>query len=274
MHHVRFILQRMTGESSWLDDMPQIYDRCLGPALFEPYARHLAGIAAELAPASVLELAAGTGIVTAQLVRALPAAAITATDLNPAMVAWASQQVDGPTWLRADAQSLDFDDASFDLVLCQFGVMFFPDKPTAFAQSARVLRAGGRFVFAVWDAAEASDFPAALMAGLAEMFPVAPPDFIARIPHGYHDAERITQDVTAGGLAVESIERVVLRGSAPSAAVLAEGFCYGTPLRFALAERGDLTELYERVVEQLTTRLGAGPLEGDNAAYVVTAVRS
>jgi SAM-dependent methyltransferase len=263
----------MTGNTCWLDGMPEIYDRCLGPALFAPYAQRLAGIAAARAPQAVLEVAAGTGIVTAELVRTLPTAQITATDLNPAMVAWAARRVSGPTWLPADAQCLQFRDASFDMIVCQFGVMFFPDKAKAFTEAARVLRPDGVFVFTVWDTVNTSHFPAALVAGLAEVIPDSPPDFLVRIPHGYHDPDQIRLDVTAGGLVVESIERLVLRGTASSARVIAEGFCYGTPLRFALQERGDIELFTEALAEQMTVQLGAGPVEGDLAGYVVSVRR-
>lgn len=263
----------MTGDARWLDSMPEIYDRCLGPALFAPYARRLARIAAAHAPHTVLEVAAGTGIVTAELVRALSRAQITATDLNPAMVAWAEQRVSGPQWLPADAQCLDFADASFDMIVCQFGVMFFPDKPKAFGEFARVLRPGGTLLFTVWDSVHGSRFPAALVAGLAELIPDDPPDFVVRIPHGYHDRDRIRLDLAAGGLVVESFERLVLRGSAPSARVIAEGFCYGTPLRFALEQRGDIEQVADALAQRMTVRLGDGPIEGDLAGYVVSVRR-
>ena len=207
--------------------------RHLAPAVFAPYAQRLAGIAAAHAPQAVLEVAAGTGIVTAELVRALPAEQITATDLNPAMVAWAAQRVSGPRWMPADAQRLQFKDASFDMIVCQFGVMFFPDKSKAFAEAARVLRPDGVFVFTAWD----------------------------------------TIDIAAGGLVVESIERLVLRGTAPSARVIAEGFCYGTPLRFELQERGDIEQFTDKLAGRMTLELGAGPVEGDMAGYVVSARR-
>jgi ubiquinone/menaquinone biosynthesis C-methylase UbiE len=188
-------------------------------------------------------------------------------------VAVARERVSGPTWLVADAQALDFQAAAFDLIVCQFGVMFFPDKAAAFAQAARVLRPGGRYVFTVWDSVDTSLFPDALVAVLADLFPADPPDFVERIPHGYHDQEQIRSDAAAGGLEVESIERIVLRGTAASARTLAEGFCFGTPLRFALQKRGDLGALTDAVAQRLTLRLGEGSVEGDLAAFVVTARR-
>jgi SAM-dependent methyltransferase len=190
----------MSTDASWVEAMPEIYDRCLGPALFEPFAARVGAAAAAYSPARVLEIAAGTGIGTAELVRAAPAAHITATDLNPAMAAWGAQHVPGATWAVADAQSLHFPDASFDLVICQFGAMFFPDRPAAFAEAARVLAPAGSMLLTVWGPLARSDFPAALTASLAVVLPEDPPTFVARIPHGYADPERIRQDLRAGGL--------------------------------------------------------------------------
>jgi SAM-dependent methyltransferase len=263
----------MPNEANWLDAMPEVYDRCLGPALFRPYAEQLAAIAADYHPAAVLELAAGTGIVTAELARNLPAAQLTATDLNPAMVAWGSQRVPGATWLAADAQDLQFADAGFDLVVCQFGVMFFPDRAAAFAETARVLLRQGSFLFAAWDTVATTEFAAALVAVLDDVLPGGAPDFLSRIPHGYHDVSRIEADVAAGGLTLDGIERTVLRGTSPSAWAVAEGYCYGTPLRFALQERGDLDQLATAVADGMLARLGGGPVSSDLGALVVRAHR-
>lgn len=264
----------MSVDASWVETMPEIYDRCLGPALFAPFAARLADMAAALAPQRVLELAAGTGIATAELVRTLSGAHITATDLNPAMVSWAAERISGATWLQADAQRLALPEGSFELVLCQFGVMFFPDKPAAFAEAARVLTPAGTILFSVWDAVETSDFPAALVASLAAVLPDDPPSFLVRVPHGYTDPNQIERDLRAGGLRPNAIDRLVLRGRAPSARALTEGFCLGTPLRFALEERGPLDSLTEALAEEMTARLGAGPIEGELAAYVVSARRA
>ena len=216
-------------------------------------------------------MAAGTGIATRELVRALPGAAVVATDLNPAMVSWARERVPGATWSVADAQHLDLAPASFDLVVCQFGVMFFPDRRQAYAEAARVLVPGGTLLFAVWDAVELSPFPHALMQSLAAMLPEDPPSFVVRVPHGYAEVGRIREDLEAAGLVVDAVDRVVLDGRAASAGTLAEGFCLGSPLRFELAERGDLAELQQAVAEQMTLRLGPGLVEGDLAALVVLA---
>ncbi len=251
--------------------MPETYDRCLGPALFAPFAAHVATMVAALRPRRVLELAAGTGIATAAMVAALPETDVTATDLNPAMVAWGAAHVPGARWIQADAQKLDFPDATYHLVVCQFGVMFLPSKPAAFAEVARVLTPGGTMVFTVWDTVEGSDFTAAMVGSLATVLPDDPPDFISRVPHGYTDPDQIAADVSAGGLRPVSVERVVLRGRSPSARAIAEGFCLGTPLRFALEERGSLGGLAESLGDEMVARLGEGPLDGDLTAFVVTA---
>lgn len=253
--------------------MPETYNRCLGPALFAPFAARLAGMAAALSPRRVLELAAGTGIVTEALVRRLPAAHITATDLNPAMVAWAQAHVAGATWQQADAQNLPFDDNAFELVVCQFGAMFFPDKRTAFAEAARVLAPNGTALFAVWDVVEASTFAAALVDAVARVLPDDPPTFIARVPHGYTDPAQIASDLESSGLNGVSVERVVLTGGSPSARVVAEGFCLGTPLRFALEQRGDPKRLTDAVADEMTSTLGAGAVDGEMAAFIASGRR-
>jgi SAM-dependent methyltransferase len=261
----------MTGEATWVGSMAEIYDRCLGSVWFEPYAQHVAGVVAALAPQDVLEIAAGTGRVTRALVGAVPAARIIATDLNPAMVEWGSAHTPGAVWQQADALDLPFPDAAFDAAVCQFGVMFFPDRTTGFRETARVLRPAGTLVFSVWDAIEHNDVAEECVIALREVLGGPAPDFLERTPHGYHDADRIRADVTDGGLEVLAIDRVRLRGRADSAAAVAEGLCCGTPLRFELAELGDPAEIGGRLAARLTERLGTGPVEGELSAYVVSA---
>jgi SAM-dependent methyltransferase len=219
----------------------------------------------------VLELAAGTGILTAGLVEALPDATITATDLNPAMVEYAAARVPDATWEVADAMDLTYADGSFDLVVCQCGVMFFPDRVGAYRQVRRVLAPGGVFLFNAWDTLDTCDIEAAMVEGLTEVLPGDTPDFLERIPHGYADPDRMQADVQAAGLRLAALTRSVLHGVAPSARTVAEGYCLGTPLRFELQERGELADLVPRVVAAVTARLGEGPVDGALAAYVVRA---
>jgi SAM-dependent methyltransferase len=254
--------------------MSEVYDRCLGPAVFAPLAADLSNRAMLHSSATrVLELAAGTGILTAGLVAALPRAEITATDLNPAMVEYAAARVPEATWRVADAMDLDFVDDAFDLVACQCGVMFFPDKVTAYREVRRVLAPGGLFLFNAWDTLDTHDAESALMAALAEVFTQDPPDFIARVPHGYADADRMRADVEAAGFRFDGLVRNSLVGVSPSAATLAEGYCLGTPLRFELQQRGDLADITPRVAAAMTRILGEGPVEGRLGEYVVRAVK-
>ena len=182
--------------------IPQVYDRHMVPLMFESYAQDLAARAAELAPLRVLEIAAGTGVLTRALVSVLPTtAAIVATDLNPHMLDQArARGTDRPVdWQQADAMALPFADDSFDLVVCQFGAMFFPDKRRGFAEARRVLKTGGHLLFNTWDRVERNAFAATVLRALGSMFPADPPTFLARVPHGYHDADAIRADLQGGG---------------------------------------------------------------------------
>ena len=262
------------ADNSWVGPMAEVYDRCLGPGVFAPFAAELASRARAFAdPKQVLELAAGTGILTAGLVAAFPEAEVTATDLNPAMVGYAEERVPDAAWRVADAMSLDFDEGSFDLVCCQFGVMFFPDKVTAYRGVRRVLAPGGLFLFNAWDTLDTHEVEAAVAESFVEVLGSDAPDFLARIPHGYADPDRMRADVEAAGLRFKSVVRNVVVGVSASAASLAEGYCLGTPNRFELQEHGDLAHIVPRVSAALTRRLGEGPVEASMAAYVVRAYR-
>jgi SAM-dependent methyltransferase len=251
--------------------MPEIYDRALGPVVFQPFAVELAGRVAGFNPARVLELAAGTGRLTGELIRVLPHAEIVATDLNTAMVEYAARRVPGARWQQADAQSLPFPDRGFDVVICQFGVMFLPAKPAAFAEAGRMLRPGGRLVFNTWAALDTHDFGRAVVAAVRRIFPDDPPTFLDTIPHGYADPDRVRADLAAAGLVCEAVDTVTLQGTADSAARVARGFCTGTPLRAEIEARGDLAETTAEVEALVCAALGSGPVTGDMTAYVVVA---
>ncbi|HEY2488659.1 MAG TPA: methyltransferase domain-containing protein [Streptosporangiaceae bacterium] len=255
----------------WAGSMPRAYDRWLAPTLFRPFAIDLARRAARFAPRRLLEIAAGTGVLTRELVTAVPAAQVTATDLNAAMIEFGSRQVPLAIWRQADALRLPFDDRTFDLIACQFGVMFFPDRPAAFREMGRVLGPAGRLLFSTWGAVETHGFAAALAAGLAHVFPDDPPAFVVAVPHGYCDLGQVAADVAAGGLECASAVPVTLVGHAASAADVAVGFCTGTPLRAAIEARGDLAAYTARVADQMTARLGPGPVTAKMTAYVIEA---
>ena len=231
----------MTQDAAFAGSIPAIYEECLVPVLFAPYARDLARRAAALGPARVLELAAGTGVVSAMLAEALPDAEIVATDLNPAMLAVAAARTRLPN-LRfepADAQALPFGDGAFDLVVAQFGAMFFPDKPAAFAEARRVMKPGGMLLFNVWDAIAANPGSAELQRAVREAVADSPagpaPEFLTRTPFGYHDRALIEADLRAGGFAEVAIETVAATSPPGSADRLARGMCEGSPLANELA---------------------------------------
>ncbi len=251
--------------------MPEAYDRWLAPAVFRPFAADLAQRAARLQPTRVLEIAAGTGVLTRELVAALPDAHVTATDLNGAMVHFGSRQAPGADWQQADALDLTFDDAAFDLVLCQFGVMFFPDKPAAFREMRRVLRQHGTVMFNTWATIDTHGFAAALLACIERAFPEDPPTFLVAVPHGYPDLNQVTADLAAGGLERVSAETVTLEGRAGAAADIASGFCTGTPLRMEIESRGDLAASTAVISEEMTALLGAGPITARMTSYVIEA---
>ncbi|WP_411105299.1 class I SAM-dependent methyltransferase [Streptomyces sp. cmx-4-9] len=251
--------------------MPAAYEHHLVPVVFRPFAADLAARAARLHPRRILELAAGTGALTSALLAAAPSAEVTATDLNEAMVALGSARAPGALWLQADAQRLPFPDGSFDLVACQFGVMFFPDRVAAYTEVRRVLAPGGRFLFTTWGPLDTHAFGAALQAGLERAFPADPPQFLRTVPHGYADPAAVAADLAAAGLAVAEEQELTLEGRAPSAADVATGFLAGTPVRAAVEERGGGPSAVAAVTEEMTSRLGPGPVTAPMTAYVFLA---
>ena len=192
-------------DHSFAGSIPLIYDEYLVPLTFAPLAEDLVSRLRQRRPSRVLEIAAGTGVVTRALAAALPQdVSIVATDLNQAMIdrAAAAGTARPVTWRQADAQQLPFPDGAFDAVVCQFGVMFFPEKARAFSEIRRVLGTGGVFVFNVWDRLEEHEVEDTVTQALAAVFPADPPRFLARTPHGYHDRHVIERDLERGDVAV------------------------------------------------------------------------
>lgn len=257
--------------------IPTVYDELLGPLLFEPYAEDLAlRVSALGALGAVLETAAGTGIVTRALARVLsPSAKIVATDLNEAMlkVAAAHTKAESVRFQPADAQRLPFGDEEFDAVVCQFGIMFFPDKAAGFREARRVLKAGGHLVFNVWDRLDRNDVSQAAGEAVAALFPADPPRFMERVPFGWNDADQIRRELESAGFGEIAIEQVEKTTRAPSAAVVAAGLCKGTPLRNELEARanGRLDAITSAVSETLTARYGSAPFDQRMSALVVVA---
>lgn len=264
------------GDTAFSGSIASIYDAYLGPLIFEPYAEDLANRLAALKPERVLETAAGTGIVTRALLRVLSGSAtVLATDLNQPMLDRAAEQVSSNqvSWQQADAQTLPFPDATFDAVVCQFGVMFFPDKPKAYREARRVLKPGGHFIFNVWDSIEHNEFADLVTASVADMFADDPPRFLARTPHGYHDKQAILAEVRGAGFVNVAAETLTRRSVAPTCREPAFAYCQGTPLRNEIEVRDSsrLMEATEAAADRIKLRFGSGPVDGMIQAHVITA---
>lgn len=258
--------------------IPVLYERLMVPLLFAPYAEDLAARVAALSPGRVLETACGTGAVTRQLARRLPPATeIVATDLNGPMLE-AAATATGARPVRfevVDAMSLPFDDASFDVVACQFGVMFFPDRARALSEARRVLRPGGRLLFSTWDRIEENDIADAVTQGVTTLFPSDPPSFLSRTPYGWHDVHAVVDTVRRAGFEAEpAVVSLQCRTRARSAREAAEAFCLGTPLRGEIEARDPAA--MDRAIEAATRAVAArlGPaMEGRLRAHVVSVAR-
>jgi len=262
------------GDSVFSGSVAEIYHEYLTPLLFEFYSHELAKVVGEEAAGSALELAAGTGNVTRAMVDLLGnKVSITATDLNQPMMDFAQMVRSDPNvrWEQADATALPFDDGVFDVVVCQFSVMFFPDKVKAYSEALRVLRPGGRFVFSVWDSLEENVFPQTVERTLGVLFPDDPPLFMSRTPFGYFDIDAIAADVRAGGFSGElKTETVSAMSKAKDARAAAIAFCHGTPVLAAIESRDSsrVDHAVELVREAFCEQFGEGEIEGKMRAHV------
>jgi ubiquinone/menaquinone biosynthesis C-methylase UbiE len=268
----------LESDKAFTGSVPENYDRYLVPLIFEPYAANMAERAASLSPGAVLEVATGTGVVTRALAPKLSASAsYVATDLNQAMLDYASSQQPPDnriTWRQADALELPFANAFFDLVCCQFGAMFFPDRQMAYRDAKRVLKPGGHFLFSVWDRIEENVFADDVTTALAKMFPDDPPNFLARTPHGYHDAAQIRSELQNAGFSRVLIETRAEQSRAPSPRLPAIAYCQGTPLRNEIEARdaGKLEAATDCAESAIAERHGHGEVAAKIQAHVITAM--
>ena len=258
--------------------IPENYDRYMVPLIFEPFAADLAQRAAAFSPRAVLETAAGSGVVTRALApRLSPSASYAVTDLNQPMLDYASSR-QGPdsriTWRRADALALPFEDEAFDLVCCQFGAMFFPDRISGYREAKRVLKPGGYFLFNVWDRIEENVFADDVTNALAKIFPSDPPRFLARTPHGYHDTALIRGELENAGFSRVMIETRAEQSRASSPRQVAIAYCQGTPLRNEIEARdaAGLDAATDHAASAIADRHGSGEVTAKIQAHVIVAV--
>jgi SAM-dependent methyltransferase len=250
--------------TAFVGSVPQQYEQGLGPLIFLDYAADIAQRVAAGNPARVLETAAGTGIVTRKLRDALPAGArLMATDLNPPMLEIArtkfraGEQVE---FQPADAVALPFANESFDAVVCQFGVMFFPDKAKSCCEVYRVLAPGGRYVFSVWDAHRYNPFGRIAHEIAGRFFPADPPQFYS-VPFSCHQIDPIKESLIAAGFSDISVAVIRLEKEIPDAGIFARGLIYGNPLIDQIRARGGVEpELFvDALVEALRHEFGTDP---------------
>ncbi len=262
--------------TQFVGSIPEQYDRYLGPMFFAPFAKDLVRRLPRLMAGSVLEVACGTGIVTECLRHELPGAvAIVATDLSEPMLTYARANRElGVTvsWRQADAQALPFPDACFDAAVCQFGLMFIPDRTMALREARRVLKPGGTLAFSVW--AGFQDNPVGRIADqvISRFFPVDPPGFY-RIPFGLDDEPGLRRLLTSVGFEVTLAERVTMTASSPSANEAATGLVFGNPVALAIQERGTVppADILNAMTQALSAFGGAAPFHSTMCALVFVA---
>lgn len=274
--------QPTPADARFVDSVPGVYDRYLGPFLFTPLAADLAGrmILPEGRAARVLELAAGTGRLTEQLPAWLPAGStIVATDLNAPMLEVAKRRVagaDGRTveWRApVDAQALPFGDGEFDAVVCQLGIMFFPDRPRAALEALRVLRPGGHWLLNVMGALDENPMGGVVAGVVARLFPDDPPPFF-RVPFSFPDPVALMSLADEAGFEDVDVSVVDRVAEAPSARDAAYGFVFGNPGAQAVRDRGGDPEAVVRAVaEALASEYGDHPLRIPLRARVLSACK-
>ena len=267
--------------ASFTGSIPEIYDAHLGPMLFEFPAKDLANRVKDKisAESKVLEVACGTGISTHYLREALPQNVhITATDLNPAMLDFAKNKhanLSGVTFEIADALSLPFDDQVFDAVICQFGIMFFPDKSKGLSEMARALKPGGILAFNVWDSMEQNRSVALAHETITSFFEIDPPQFLTT-PFGFYDIDHIKSLITQTGFT--NIESHIVSETVEGldATHIAKGFVEGNPGVIEINERAtvEVSLVTKATADALEKAYGSSPLEVKFQEIVFTAIKS
>lgn len=265
-----------SNSSQFVGDIPEHYDAALGPNIFLGHAEDIVSRAAKLPASQTLELAAGTGIVSRLLRDALPpTTTLTVTDLNPPMLAVAARKFRPDELVRfqtADAMQLPFDDHAFDLVVCQFGVMFFSDKPASFRETRRVLRNGGCYLLSAWGTLADNPFARIAHEAVLECFPNNPPGFY-QTPFSYADAQTALGDLRAAGFSSVIHEIVRLTRAVQDLQAFARGLVFGNPLIDEIRQRGGVhpDDVASNIERRLRAAWGAEPVTMPLLAHIYCA---
>ena len=260
-------------------NIPEHYDGGLGPIIFAHYAIDIARRAVAHGPSRVLETAAGTGIATRELRNVLPTEAeLTATDLNQPMLDLARAKFgddEQVSFEAADATDLPFPDATFDAVVCQFGVMFYPDKAKGHGEARRVLAPGGRYVFNVWDSHDYNPFARIAHDVVNRFFPTEPPEFY-RVPFSMHEIDPIKTSLIDEGFSDIDVSVIAVEREIPDTDAFARGMVYGNPLIDQIQARGDIEpdRVVDAIAEQLRREFGQAPAPMPLQAIVFSATRT
>ena len=265
--------------AAFVGDIPANYDRYLGPVLFHQFADDLAGRLRVTPGMRILETACGTGIVTRRLLDRLRGqGSIVATDLNEAMTEHGRSHVQADperiAWQPADATKLPFPDGSFDAVVCQFGLMFFPDKGAGVREAFRVLKPGGRYLFNVWDAMALNPIARIAHETAGRFFPADPPTFYL-VPYSLHDPAPTRALLAQAGFDQIEVTRLEKTGTSPSAADAATGLIEGNPILGAIMERRPeaLADIKRATAAAVAAELGDPPVRIPLHAIVFSARR-
>ena len=259
--------------NQFVGNIPEHYDTGLGPYIFDEYAQILAGRVAALGAGHMLELAAGTGIVSRKLRDQMADdARMIVTDLNAPMLAVAQSKFhpdENVAFQTADAMALPFGDATFDAVVCQFGVMFFPDKIASMKEAKRVLKPGGRYLFNTWGTMDENPFSRIAHRVSAQFFPDNPPGFYL-VPFSYADPDDVVPDMLEAGFDDIETYAIPLRKTVDDVAAFARGLVFGNPLIDEIQARGgiDPRDVQAEIHAAMTSEFGSSPAIMDLKASV------
>lgn len=265
------------GDQEFAGSIPDVYDEYLVPLIFEQYAADLAERVRAEGPSAILEAAAGSGVASRAIAKVLDEDAVfVVSDLNPPMLDRARLSQPNPDrilWRQADCLDLPFATHEFDMVVCQFGAMFFPDRVKAYKEVRRVLNDGGVFVFTMWDRIEENDFAFEVTSALSSLFPEDPPRFLARTPHGHYRQDVYREELAAAGFDVVTLETVEAVSVASDPSVPAVAYCQGTPLRNEIEalDPDGLEGAIQRAAAGVEARFGTGEISGRIKGFVITA---